>query len=96
MMNFLSTLGYVLAILLAACFFVKLWTRQNAAMERIRNMEARVFENDDVNILRLTPRDTEMILNLLSKPPMRPTAALLRAARDYNENRAAQKDRGTD
>ncbi len=96
MMDFLSTLGYILAILLAGCFFVKLWTRQNSILERVRNMEARVFENDDVNILRLTPRDTEMILNLLSKPPMRPTAALLKAARDYKKNIASGSYGGTD
>lgn len=66
------------------------------ALERIRNMEARVFEDDGVNIIRLTPRDTEMILDLLSKPPVRPTAALLKAARDYKENVASGSYGGTD
>ncbi len=86
MIEFLSMLGYALAILLAGCFFYRLWTKLNAALERIRNLEARVFENDDSNIIRLTPRDTEMILNLLSSPPAQPTEALLKAARDYKEH----------
>ena len=74
------TFGFLVLAIVALTFAILL------LMKRIRNLEARVFEND--NSIQLSKRDSEALAKMLLEPAPEPTEALKRAARDYLANKS--------